>query len=50
MDTCVKQREIWHYFEQVELGGVALPLIRLWPDGGVLTLKLELALERFGLG
>jgi serine kinase of HPr protein (carbohydrate metabolism regulator) len=35
--------------EQTELDGVALPLIRLWPDGGVLPLKAELALERFGL-
>lgn len=35
--------------DRVELGGVALPLIRLWPDGAVLPLKAELALERFGL-
>jgi hypothetical protein len=34
--------------EQVELGGITLPLIRLWPDGAVLALKAELALERFG--
>jgi HPr Serine kinase C-terminal domain len=33
--------------EQVELGGITLPLIRLWPDGAVLALKAELALERF---
>ena len=36
--------------ERVELGGVELPMVRLWPDGGVLTLKVELALGRFGLG
>jgi serine kinase of HPr protein (carbohydrate metabolism regulator) len=35
--------------EQAELGGVSLPLIRLWPDGPVLVLKAELALDRFGL-
>jgi serine kinase of HPr protein (carbohydrate metabolism regulator) len=34
--------------EQAELGGVALPMVRLWPDGAVLALKAELALERFG--
>lgn len=36
--------------EQTELAGIAVPLIRLWPDGAVLALKAELALERFGLG
>ena len=35
--------------EQVELGGVALPVVRLWPGGEVLALKVELAVERFGL-
>lgn len=34
--------------EQVELGGVALPLVRVWPEGGVLAIKAELAMERFG--
>ena len=34
--------------ERVELGGVALPMVRLWPGDEVLTLKVELALERFG--
>jgi serine kinase of HPr protein (carbohydrate metabolism regulator) len=34
--------------EQAELAGINLPLIRLWPDGTVLALKAELALERFG--
>ena len=36
--------------EQTELAGIAVPLIRLWPDGAVLALNAELALERFGLG
>ena len=36
--------------ERVELGGVELPLARLWPGGEVLALKVELALARFGLG
>ena len=36
--------------ERVELGGVELPMVRLWPGGEVLALKLELALKRFGLG
>lgn len=36
--------------QQAELGGVNLPLIRLWPDGAALPLKAELALDRFGLG
>ena len=36
--------------ERVELGGVELPLVRLWPGGEVLALKVELAFERFGLG
>lgn len=35
--------------EQVGLGGAVLPLVRLWPNGIVLALKAELALERFGL-
>ena len=35
--------------ERVELGGVELPLVRLWPGGEVLALKVELAFERFGL-
>ena len=34
---------------RVELGGVELPLVQLWPEGEVLALKLELAVERFGL-
>lgn len=35
--------------ESVEIEGVALPLLRLRPDGPVLHLKAELALERHGL-
>lgn len=35
--------------EHTELGGACLPLLRLWPDGAVLHLKAELALERFGI-
>ena len=34
--------------ERVELGGMELPMVRLWPGGEVLTLKVELAQERFG--
>lgn len=35
--------------EQIELEGLQVPLIRLWPDSPVLALKVELALERYGL-
>jgi hypothetical protein len=35
--------------ERTSLGGIGLPLVRLWPDGAVLALKTELALRRFGL-
>ncbi len=35
--------------ERIDLGGVELPLVRLWPGGGVLALKAELALSRYGL-
>lgn len=35
--------------EQIEIAGVALPLVRLWPQGGSLALKAELALRRYGL-
>ena len=34
--------------ERVELGGMELPLVRLWLGGEVLVLKVELAVERFG--
>lgn len=36
--------------EQVELGGVNLPMVRVWPGGNELALKAELALERYGAG
>ena len=36
--------------ERMELGGAELPLVRLRPGGEVLALKVELAVERFGLG
>lgn len=35
--------------ERIALADVELPLIRLWPDGPVLPLKVELALRRYGL-
>ena len=35
--------------ERIELGGVTVPLILLWPQGEVLAFKAELALQRFGL-
>lgn len=35
--------------EQREIGGVTLPLVRLWPDGAGLALKAELALSYWGL-
>ena len=40
------------YVEQAEtcaIQGIALPLIRLWPDTPVLAIRAELALERHGL-
>ncbi len=35
--------------EQVDLCGVTLPMVRLWPDGAALAVKAELAIARFGL-
>ena len=35
--------------ETALIAGVALPLIRLWPDSPVLPLRAELALQRYGL-
>ena len=35
--------------ERRELLGIALPLIRLWPESPVLALRAEAALSRFGL-
>ncbi len=36
--------------ETIELEGVAVPMLRLWPASPVLHLSAELALKRFGLG
>lgn len=36
--------------EQVTLGGAALPMVRLWPDGPVNAIKAELALHRYAAG
>lgn len=35
--------------EQIEIVGVTLPMVRLWPGGEVLPLKAELALTHYGL-
>lgn len=35
--------------ETIERLGIALPLVRLWPDSPVLALRAELALARYGL-
>ncbi|HKT86667.1 MAG TPA: HPr kinase/phosphatase C-terminal domain-containing protein [Novosphingobium sp.] len=35
--------------ESIEIEGIALPMVRLWPHGGPLAIKAQLALERFGL-
>lgn len=34
--------------DRTEIGGVHLPLVRIWPGGAELALKAELALARFG--
>lgn len=34
--------------DEIVLDGVALPLVRLWPDAPVLALRAELALARYG--
>lgn len=36
--------------ENIQLGGVDLPMVRVWPRGNELALKAELALERYGAG
>lgn len=36
--------------ERTELGGVELPLVRVWPGGFELALKAKLALKRYGAG
>jgi serine kinase of HPr protein (carbohydrate metabolism regulator) len=33
----------------VEIAGIRLPRLRLWPSSPILALKAELALEKFGL-
>ncbi len=35
--------------ETVLRAGIAVPLVRLWPDSPVLALRAEIALERYGL-
>ena len=35
--------------ETVEIAGMALPMVRLWPESPVLAHKAELALKRYGL-
>lgn len=35
--------------EEATLDGIALPLVRLWPDSSVLHLRAEAALARWGL-
>jgi ABC-type methionine transport system ATPase subunit len=35
--------------EACNVGGITLPLVRLWPDGANLALKAELALSHWGL-
>ena len=35
--------------ERIELAGLTLPLIRLWPDASVLALRVEWALAMHGL-
>lgn len=35
--------------DEVVLDGIALPLVRLWPDAPVLALRAELALAQYGL-
>lgn len=35
--------------ETVEIEGIAIPTLRIWPHGGPIAIKVELGLERFGL-
>lgn len=35
--------------ESIDIEGIAIPMIGIWPHGGPLAIKAELALERFGL-
>ncbi|TCM21860.1 Hpr(Ser) kinase/phosphatase [Novosphingobium sp. PhB165] len=34
--------------DTIEIAGIAIPLVRLWPHAGPLALKAELALSHFG--
>jgi len=36
--------------EMIEVGGAALPMVRLWPDTPVLALRAEMALTAYGIG
>lgn len=36
--------------ERVDRAGVALPMVRLWPDSPVLALRAQIALDRHGAG
>lgn len=35
--------------ENIRIESINLPLVRIWPEAGPIALKVELALERFGL-
>lgn len=35
--------------ERISIGRIELPLVRLWPEGGSLALKAELALNHYGV-
>lgn len=35
--------------ERIELEGVEIPMLRIWPEGGPTAIKVELGLERFGM-
>ena len=35
--------------ETVKIGGIVLPMLRLWPGSPILALKAELALAKYGL-
>jgi serine kinase of HPr protein (carbohydrate metabolism regulator) len=35
--------------ESIEIEGLKIPMLRIWPEGGEPVIKAELALDRFGL-
>lgn len=35
--------------DSVQIAGITLPMLALWPDSPVLAIRAELALERYGL-